>query len=37
MSRKNFLVAKKKVLITGIAGSGKSTVCKELVSMGYEA
>lgn len=37
MSRKNFLVAKKKVLITGIAGSGKSAVCRELLSMGYEA
>lgn len=28
---------RRKVLITGIAGSGKSTVCRELLTMGYEA
>lgn len=27
----------KKYLITGIAGSGKSSVCKQLISLGYEA
>ena len=27
----------KSVLITGISGSGKSTICEELVGMGYEA
>ena len=26
----------KKYLVTGIAGSGKSTVCRQLESMGYE-
>jgi broad-specificity NMP kinase len=25
------------MLITGIAGSGKSTICKELIKMGYDA
>lgn len=34
-NRENML--KKKILITGIAGSGKSTVCNELLAMGYEA
>jgi len=28
---------KQKILITGIAGSGKSTVCKQLSTMGYES
>lgn len=28
---------KKRILITGIAGSGKSTVCQQLSSMGYES
>jgi len=28
---------KKKYLITGIAGSGKSSVCKQFISLGYEA
>lgn len=26
-----------KILVTGIAGSGKSTICKQLASMGYES
>ncbi|HYF97051.1 MAG TPA: AAA family ATPase [Patescibacteria group bacterium] len=28
---------KKSVLVTGITGTGKSTVCKELIKLGYEA
>lgn len=28
---------KQKILITGIAGSGKSEICKQLTSMGYES
>src|SRR6266404_1224892 len=31
------LHTKMSILITGIAGSGKSTICKELLSMGIEA
>ena len=26
-----------KILITGVSGTGKSTVCKNLISLGYEA
>ncbi len=28
---------KKAILITGVSGSGKSTVCKALIGLGYEA
>ncbi|HSW37835.1 MAG TPA: AAA family ATPase [Candidatus Saccharimonadales bacterium] len=28
---------KKAILISGIAGSGKSTICRELIKQGYEA
>src|SRR5579872_5528801 len=34
---KTIVDLKNKVFITGIAGSGKSTICKELLKMGYEA
>ena len=27
----------KKILITGVSGTGKSTVCKHLINLGYEA
>lgn len=27
----------KKILITGVSGTGKSTVCKQLINLGYEA